>query len=104
MFVLLGPKSILHQVMMVKAHLSRGEDPRVLLCSCVTRKVSNDAAASNERNIIALKKEMEREKPRKDVVLSLLNETFQARREEILFAGDISFADMLSTHTGLTLL
>ena len=63
-------------------------------------EASNDAA-SNERNNTALKKEIEKEKPRKDVVLSLMKETFSARREEILFAGNLSLADILLPHKGL---
>ena len=35
--------------------------------------------ASNQRNITALQKEMEKEKPRKDVVLSLMNQQHPER-------------------------
>ena len=40
----------------------------------------NDAA-SYQRNIAALQREMEKERPKKDVVLSLLNQTFATHRE-----------------------
>ena len=64
--------------------------------------VSDDA--SNQRNITALQKEMEKEKPRKDVVLSLLNQTFATCREEIVSnSGDVTVTSILSTYKALTL-
>lgn len=60
--------------------------------------------ASTQRNVNALKKEMERERPRKDVVLSLLTQTFAARREEIVSDGsDITVTSIISVHKALTL-
>ena len=57
-------------------------------------EASNDTA-SNERNMVALNKELEKEKPRKDVVLSLLNETFALHREE--FSFQVTYHFLLQT-------
>lgn len=57
--------------------------------------------ASSDRNIKALKKEMEREKPRKECVLSLLRHTFSSRREDILSNCDISVTTLLAEHKAL---
>ena len=46
---------------------------------------------------------MDRERPRKDVILSLLNQTFAARREEIVSDGsDITVTSIVSVHKALT--
>lgn len=64
----------------------------------------NMDAASNERNMNALKKEMDREKPRKDVVLSLLKQTFSTRRDEIVSdCSDVTVTSIISIHKALTL-
>ena len=52
--------------------------------------------ASSDRNIRALKKEMEKEKPRKECVLSLLRQTFSSRREDILSNSDVSVTTLLA--------
>ena len=65
---------------------------------------SDNDTVSNERNLIALKKEMEKEKPRKDVILSLLHQTFQIRRDEILSdRNEVSVSSILSSYKALSL-
>ena len=60
--------------------------------------------ASNQRNITALQREMEKERPRKDVVLSLLNQTFATRREEIVSdSADVTLTSILTKYKALTL-
>ena len=78
-------------------------------CSLLSRypPVSEDIndEASSDRNIKALRKEMEREKPRKECVLSLLRQTFSSRREDILSnSSDVSVTTILSEHKALSLL
>lgn len=60
-------------------------------------------AASTERNMIALQREMQKERPRKDVILSLLSQTFETRRDEILSDGsNVTVTSIISTHKALT--
>ena len=77
-------------------------------CSLLSRypPVKDDAndETSSDRNMKALKKEMEREKPRKECVLSLLKQTFPSRREEILSNGsNVTVTKFLSEHPALCL-
>ena len=66
-------------------------------------EVQNDAT-SNERDLKALKKEMDKDRPRKDVVLSLLTQTFIVRRDEILSEGSqMTITSIISAHKALTL-
>ena len=61
-------------------------------------------AATDERNKKTLLKELERENPRKEIVLSLLRQTFSNRREDVLSeSADVSVRTILSTHPALTL-
>lgn len=47
---------------------------------------------------------MEREWPRKDVVLSLMKQTFAMRRDEIVCdCSDVTVTSIISTHRALTL-
>ena len=62
----------------------------------------NDEIA-NSRNLEALKKEMERGKPRKEFVLSLMKETFTSRREVILSDTTTSVATILEKQGALSL-
>lgn len=49
------------------------------------------------RNIAALQKELERDSPRKDSVLSLCRQTFSKRREEILVdSGEVDATTLLN--------
>jgi len=57
-----------------------------------------------ERNVAALRKEMERENPRKDIILPLLKETFASRRQYIIGdSDDLSVTAILQTHKPLSL-
>lgn len=59
---------------------------------------------SEERNVAALRKEMERENPRKDTVLPLLKETFASKRQYIIGdSDDLSVTTILQTHKPLSL-
>ena len=61
-------------------------------------------AATDERNKRALQKQLDREHPRKEIVLSLLRQTFGCRREDIPSEStDVSVATISSTHPALTL-
>lgn len=61
-------------------------------------------SATNERNKKALEKELERDHPRKDNVLSLMKQTYSSRREEILTGSvDISVTELLTTYPALCL-
>ncbi len=65
--------------------------------------VGNDDI-SHARNIKLLQKEMERDKPRKETVLSLLKQTFTSRREYILSeAEDVTATTILKEHQALSL-
>ena len=56
--------------------------------------------ASNQRNITAL----QRQRPRKDVVLSLLNLTFATRREKIVSdSADVTLTSILTKYKAFTL-
>ena len=56
--------------------------------------------ASNQRNVTAL----QRERPRKDVVLSLLNLTFATRREKIVSdSADVTLTSILTKYKAFTL-
>ena len=61
-----------------------------------------DDNASTERNRNALSKELERPKPRKEVVLSLLRQTYRPRRDEVLSDSE-DVASILSRHPALSL-
>ena len=63
---------------------------------------SNDEIA-NSRNLEALKKEMERGKPRKEFVLSPMKETFTSCREVILSDTTTSVATILEKQDALSL-
>lgn len=57
-----------------------------------------------ERNVAALQKEMDRENPRKDIILPLLKETFTSRRQHILGdSDDLSATTILETYKPLSL-
>lgn len=58
--------------------------------------LENDEA-SNQRNVKELNKELQRGNPRKEII-SLLQQTFSARRED-----GITFADILEAHPVLAL-
>ena len=59
---------------------------------------------SNARNLQMLCREMERDKPRRDTVLSLMRQTFTSRREYVLSeSSDISVAAILQLHQALSL-
>lgn len=65
--------------------------------------LENDEA-SNQRNVKELNKELQRGNPRKEIVISLLQQTFSARREDVLKEEDgITFADILEAHPVLAL-
>lgn len=69
-------------------------------------RVDGDFAdsATNERNKKALEKELERDHPRKDNVLSLMKQTYSSGREEILTGSvDISVTELLTTYPALCL-
>lgn len=58
----------------------------------------------NERNLQMLCREMERDKPRKEHVLTLMRHTFTIRREYVLSETDeVSVATILDKYMGLTL-
>lgn len=60
--------------------------------------------ASDGRNVRELDKEMKREHPRKDNVISLMRQTFHLRREDVVKeADDVSVASITETHPVLTL-
>jgi len=63
---------------------------------------SNDEVA-NSRNLDALRKEMERDKPRKEFVLSLMRQTFITRREDILADTNASVSTILEKQSALLL-
>ena len=63
---------------------------------------SNDEVA-NSRNLDALRKEMERDKPRKEFVLSLMRQTFTTRREDILADTNASVSIILEKQSALSL-
>ena len=59
---------------------------------------------AEERNLAALQKEMDRENPRKDIILPLLKETFASRRQHILGdSDDLSVTAILETYKPLSL-
>lgn len=59
---------------------------------------------SEERNVAALRKEMERENSRRDIILPLLKETFASRRQYIMGdSDDLSVTTILQTHKPLSL-
>ena len=85
----------------MKEPLKRGR-PKGSTLSMRYPEIQRNDAESSERNVCALKREMEKEKPRKEAVLSWLREIFSMRRE-ILFSGNLTIADILLTHKVLTL-
>lgn len=59
---------------------------------------------SDDRHHQMLSREMEREKPRKENVLSLMRQTYSTRREYILKeSDDVSVSSILEKYKGLTL-
>jgi hypothetical protein len=63
----------------------------------------NDEACDG-RNLKELEKELQRDNPRKDNVLSLLRQTFSMRREDVLKEdADLTVAAILDSHPVLTL-
>ena len=69
---------------------------------CTLKEGYDHVALSRDLN--ALQKEMEKERPRKEVVLTLMKQTFIARREYILSDdGDVSFAGIVEKYKGITL-
>ena len=65
--------------------------------------VINNDDESLESDNIALKKELELAKPRKEVVLSLMRKTYTYRREYILATKDrMSMNDLISMYQGYT--
>lgn len=68
------------------------------------RGTSSIDNVAEERNVAALNKEMDRENPRKDIILPLLKETFASRRQQILGdSDDLSVTTILETHKPLSL-
>lgn len=63
---------------------------------------SNDEVA-NSRNLDALRKEMERDNPRKEFVLSLMRQTFTTRQEDILADTNASVSTILEKQSALSL-
>ena len=59
--------------------------------------------STNERNLKVLSKELERDTPRKDIILSLMKSTFGVRQEEILLDSDVSVGVILEKHPSLHL-
>lgn len=60
--------------------------------------------ATDERNKRALQKELERDHPRKEHILSLMRQTYSSRRDDILSdSADVSVVTLLSTHPALSL-
>lgn len=65
--------------------------------------LDNDEA-SNQRNFKELDKELQRDNPRKENIISLLRQTFSARREDVLKEDDdVTFAAILEAHPVLAL-
>lgn len=61
-----------------------------------------DDEVSLKRNIDQLSKEMEKERPRKEIVLSLVRQTFSYRRGDILSeATDITVSELLGKYPEL---
>ncbi len=60
----------------------------------------NGVEESSDRNKEALRKEMEKEIPRKDIVMSLMKDTFMSRRKEIL-RSDMSVLSKLDKYPAL---
>ena len=59
-------------------------------------------SVATERNMKALKKELERDHPRKDHILPLLKHTYSSRREDILAESmDVTVTDLLAKYPAL---
>ena len=57
---------------------------------------------SDDRNHQMLGREMDREKPRKENILSLMRQTYPSRREYILSSDEVSVESILHKYAGLT--
>lgn len=65
----------------------RGRPKRVVTLECrypSIRPLEGEDATQQQQRIQAISKEMEKEKPRKDILLPLMKSTFYARRQYIL--------------------
>jgi hypothetical protein len=64
---------------------------------------TDDDDVAAERNQNELRKELQRDKPRKEIVLALSRQTFQGRRNAVLSeAADVSVASLLIEYPELS--
>ena len=64
--------------------------------SCSLVRDTDDDEVAVERNHAELTKELRRDKPRKEIILSLSRQTFQSRRSNVLSeAADVSVTSLL---------
>ena len=66
-------------------------------------EVLDNDEASTRRNLKELDRELQRDHPRKENVISLLRQTFSVRREDVLKEEDMSVAAILGVHPVLSL-
>ena len=81
--------------------VKRGRPKKILnLASRYPTLCCTGVEESSDRNKEALRKEMEKEIPRKDIVMSLMKDTFMSRRKEIL-RSDMSVLSKLDKYPAL---
>ena len=80
-----------------------GPKKKTLLLTCYPPlKDTADDSVTVSQNILLLQKELEKENPRKEIVLSLSRQTFTKRREDVLLDSDeISATSLLQTYNEL---
>ena len=79
-----------------KSKRGRPRQQSLVLTRCPPLRDTNDDSVTVSRNVAALQKELERESPRKETVLSLSQQTFIRRREGILVdSGEVNATSLL---------
>lgn len=58
--------------------------------------------ATHHRNTAALEKELEKAKPRKEVLLELMKATFSRRREQILSGENLFVKEMMENYSAFS--
>ena len=85
-----------------KSKRGRPKKKTLLLTRYPPLRDTADDSITVSRNMLLLQKELEKENPRKEIVLSLSRQTFTKRREDVLLDSDeISATSLLQTYNEL---
>ena len=85
-----------------KSKRGRPKKKNLLLTRYPPLRDTADDSVTVSRNILLLQKELQKENPRKEIVLSLSQQTFTKRREDVLLdSEEISATSLLQTYNEL---